>query len=144
MSFTSNSPGETHSLGVAIARQLVPPCTVLLSGSLGSGKTTLARGIAEGAGLEDPARVSSPSFTLVNRYEGRVPIFHVDLYRLEGERDLSSVGLEEFMGRVGITVVEWGERLLHQEDSAILIEIVDLGGDTRRFNIAGLAEIEDR
>lgn len=136
----SHSPGETHLLGIEIARALSPPCTVLLTGSLGMGKTTLARGIAEGAGLEDTAQVSSPSFTLVNRYEGRIPIFHVDLYRLQGERDLHTVGLEDFLGRVGITVVEWGERLPNKDKSAILVEIEDLGGDSRKFTIEGLID----
>jgi tRNA threonylcarbamoyladenosine biosynthesis protein TsaE len=136
----TRSPEETHALGVSLARQLNPPCTVLLSGSLGAGKTALARGIAVGAGLDDPARVSSPSFALVNRYEGKVPIYHVDLYRLEGERDLASVGLEEFMDRSGITIVEWGERIELPMASAVRIAILDLGGDSREFTITGLAD----
>ena len=84
---------------------------VFLRGSLGTGKTTLTRGIAQGLGIKDPSLVNSPSFTLVNIYYGRCPIYHVDLYRLDGERDLYSIGLDDFLGKDGVTVVEWSERL---------------------------------
>src|SRR5262249_50275054 len=84
--FISRSPEETHRLGFQIAQDLRIPGVVLLRGALGTGKTTLARGIACGLGLEDPTSVSSPSFTLVNTYQGRCPIYHVDLFRVRTER----------------------------------------------------------
>ena len=108
---------------------------VLLRGPLGVGKTTLTRGIAEGLGLEDPRRVSSPSFALVNIYRGRCPIYHVDLYRLEGARDLYTTGLDEFLGREGVTVVEWSERLTFPVESAVIVDIEDAGEDSRIFKI---------
>ena len=108
---------------------------VLLRGSLGVGKTTLTRGIAEGLGFLDPAGVSSPSFTLVNVYPGRVPIYHVDLYRLTGRRDLRSVGLDDFIGRDGVTVVEWSERLPFSVEPAVIVELEDAGGDRRRIRV---------
>ena len=131
----SRSPAETHKLGIQLARQLSPPSVVLLRGLLGMGKTTLTRGVAEGMGMADPSLVSSPSFTLVNIYQGRCPIYHVDLYRLSGEREISSTGIEEFLGKEGVTIVEWSDRLPYRVDSSVEVEIEDAGGDTRRIKI---------
>jgi tRNA threonylcarbamoyladenosine biosynthesis protein TsaE len=102
----SGSPEQTQRTGRELAASLTAPAVVLLCGALGTGKTTLTRGLAQGLGLADPSSVHSPSFTIVNVYKGRCAIYHVDLYRLRGERDLHSVGLEDFLGRDGITVVE--------------------------------------
>jgi len=118
-----------------LARMLPIPGVVLLRGALGTGKTTLTRGIAQGLGLEDSSLVSSPSFSIVNIYQGSCPIFHVDLYRLSGERDLRSIGLEEFLGKEGITIVEWSERLLISVEEAIEVGLEDAGGDMRKFRI---------
>ncbi|MBZ5495121.1 MAG: tRNA (adenosine(37)-N6)-threonylcarbamoyltransferase complex ATPase subunit type 1 TsaE [Acidobacteriia bacterium] len=134
-SIRSRSPEETERLGRQLACTLAVPEVVLLCGPLGIGKTTLARGLAQGLGVEDPASVHSPSFTIVNIYQGRCPIYHVDLYRLAGERDLSSVGLEDFLGRDGVTIVEWGERLSTHCDAALVIELEDAGGDARILRI---------
>ncbi len=131
----TRSPEETHRLGVELAGSLSIPGVLLLRGSLGTGKTTLARGVAEGLGLPDGSQVNSPSFTLVNIYQGRCPIYHVDLYRLSGEREIRSVGLDEFLGRDGVTVVEWSERLRHSPDSALEVELEDAGDDRRRIRI---------
>jgi tRNA threonylcarbamoyladenosine biosynthesis protein TsaE len=105
---------------------------VLLRGDLGAGKTTLTRGLAQGLGVSDPSLVNSPSYTLVNIYHGKCPVYHVDLYRLEGERDLYSTGLDDFLGREGVTVVEWSERLPYSLEGAVEITIED-GGDDRRI-----------
>jgi len=131
----SGSPEETQRAGAEIARSLPVPGVVLLRGALGTGKTTLTRGIAEGLGMHDPSRVHSPSFTLVNIYYGICPIYHVDLYRLEGERDLYSIGLDDFLGNEGITVIEWSERLPDGFGDATMIEIEDAGGDQRILRI---------
>jgi tRNA threonylcarbamoyladenosine biosynthesis protein TsaE len=131
----SRSPEETHDLGFQIARDLPVPGIVLLRGSLGTGKTTLARGIACGLGLDDPTAVSSPSFTLVNTYQGRCPIYHVDLFRVQGERDLQTIGIDEFLGEQGVTIVEWGERITFPLRSDVVIELEDAGGDTRHLTI---------
>jgi tRNA threonylcarbamoyladenosine biosynthesis protein TsaE len=131
----TRSESETQELGRELGTALRAPAVVLLCGSLGSGKTTLARGIAEGLGISDAATVHSPSYTLVNNYRGRVPIYHVDLYRLEGNRDLHSVGLEDFLGEDGVSIVEWGERLVSRADAALVVEIEDAGGEERILRI---------
>ncbi len=131
----SRSPEETHRLGIRLAGDLRVPGVLLLRGLLGTGKTTLTRGVAEGLGLRDASLVSSPSFALINIYHGRCPIYHVDLYRLAGEREVRSIGIEDFLGREGVTIVEWSERLAYPPDSAVEVEIEDAGGDARRIRI---------
>jgi len=127
----SESSDETERIGASLARKIQVPGVILLRGDLGAGKTTLTRGIARGLGLPDPYLVNSPSFTLVNIYQGECPIYHVDLYRLGTERDLYSIGLEDFLGKDGVTIVEWSERLTYPLKQAMEIEIKDVG-DNRR------------
>lgn len=121
----------TEALGCAFAPELLPGDVVTLSGPLGAGKTRLVAGIAAGLGVR--SRVRSPSFTLVNEYRAaRVPLFHLDLYRLE-TAGAEGLGLEEML-EAGALIVEWGERLpaaLRREALAITIEPRD--GDERRF-----------
>ncbi len=131
----STSPEETQDIGAEIGRSLSIPGIVLLRGDLGAGKTTLTRGIAQGLGLADTSLVNSPSFTLVNIYQGRCPIYHVDLYRLEGARDLYSIGLDDFMGNAGVTIIEWSERLSAAMEDAVEVEIMDAGDDHRVLRI---------
>lgn len=136
--FLSRSAQQTEEIGRRLARRLAAPAVILLRGALGTGKTTLARGLARGFGLQDPTLVHSPSFTIVNVYQGPHRIYHVDLYRLSGERDLRSVGLEDFLGREGITIVEWGERLGSMCAAAVEVELEDAGGDRRIIRVRRL------
>ncbi len=131
----SKSPEETQRIGQEIGRSLSIPGVVLLRGALGTGKTTLTRGIAQGLGLDDTSYVNSPSFTLVNVYQGVCSIYHVDLYRLDGARDLYSIGIDDFIGKEGVTVVEWSERLSYGFDEAVEVEIEDAGEDLRMLHI---------
>ncbi len=132
----TRSPAETHAAGVCIGRGLPIPSVVLLIGPLGSGKTTLTRGIVEGLGVADPSVVSSPSFALVNTYQGGCSlVYHVDLYRLTGQRDFDTVGLDEFLGSRGVTIVEWGERLRMGVEPAVIVELSDQGDDVRCLRI---------
>ncbi len=133
--FTSRSPEETKRFGAKIARSMRIPGVILLRGALGAGKTTLTCGIARGLGIDDSSLVNSPSFTLVNIYQGICPIYHVDLYRLEGERDLYSIGLDDFLGREGVTVIEWSEKLGSPIEQATEIEIEDAGDDLRLLRV---------
>ena len=130
----SRSASETEAIGERLARDLPAGSVVLLRGRLGTGKTTLARGLARGFGLEDAGAVSSPSFTLVNVYPGRWPIHHVDLYRLD-RRGVASLGLEEILGGKGVAIVEWSERLPFPVPDALDIELEDAGGDDRVLRI---------
>jgi tRNA threonylcarbamoyladenosine biosynthesis protein TsaE len=108
--FTSHSPAETESLGEAWGREAQRGLVIALSGDLGAGKTALVRGLARGLGFA--GRVHSPTFTLVNTYEGgRLTLFHLDLYRLETREHIHSAGVEEYLQPEGVAVIEWAERL---------------------------------
>ena len=131
----TKSPEETERVGMELSSFITVPGVVLLRGALGTGKTTLTRGIAQGLGIIDPDSVHSPSFTLVNIYEASCRIYHVDLYRLKDERDLYLTGMDDFMGREGVTIVEWGERLGTVPPKAIVVDIDDGGNDMRKLRI---------
>ena len=126
--FTSNSEGETRAVAARLATRLEPGAVVLLSGDLGAGKTAFVRGLAGGLGI-DPDEVTSPTFPLVHEYRGgRLPLVHVDLYRLESA-DLDEIGLDTDFAATGIIAVEWAERLSRRIVNAIVIGITDRGGD---------------
>ena len=135
---TTNSTADTEQVGLAIGRLLKIGDVVSLEGGLGVGKTCLAKGIAVGLQVKD--RVHSPSFTLVNEYRGHgnMPVYHIDLYRVKGTADLSSIGLEEYLDAEGITMVEWPERAagaLPEHHLSIEIEYVDETG--RHIHVEG-------
>jgi tRNA threonylcarbamoyladenosine biosynthesis protein TsaE len=122
-------------VGRQLAANLGPGDVVLLEGSLGAGKTVFARGLAEGLGV-DPEEVRSPTFTLVNIYRGRMPVYHIDLYRIAKPADLSEIGLEEFLGTDGVALVEWPDRLgRFLPEESVLVRLRDLGGDRREITM---------
>lgn len=128
--FTTGSEGETRAVAARMATGLAPGAVLLLAGDLGAGKTAFVRGLAEGLGI-DPDEVTSPTFTLVHEYRGgRLPLVHVDLYRLESA-DLDEVGLDQDLAAEGVVAVEWPERLTREVPGAIHLSIVDEGGDRR-------------
>src|SRR5882724_9951572 len=105
----SHSPEETLALGKAWGRAAMNGWVIALSGDLGAGKTQLVKGLARGLGIT--ARVHSPTYTLVNEYSGgRLPLFHLDLYRLETVDQIIAAGLEEYLQPAGVSVIEWAER----------------------------------
>jgi tRNA threonylcarbamoyladenosine biosynthesis protein TsaE len=111
-----------------------PGATILLSGDLGAGKTAFVKGLAEGLGL-DPDEVTSPTFTLVHEYRGgRLPLIHVDLYRLDAA-DLDDIGLDLDLALTGVVAVEWAERLARPSAGATSVGITDDGGDLRTLTI---------
>jgi tRNA threonylcarbamoyladenosine biosynthesis protein TsaE len=129
----SQSEEETEALGRALAARLEPGDVVLLSGNLGSGKTTFVRGMAEGIGVAS-REVSSPTFTLVHEYRGgRVPLFHADLYRLERVA-LDELGLEELRGE-GVLVIEWPDRLDYKVQAATTVRLHWVSETARRIHI---------
>ena len=109
MEVFTKSAEETIELGKRIGAFLVPNDMVALVGPLGAGKTTLIQGIAEGVGVKD--YVTSPTFIIINEYQGRIPFFHLDLYRLERAEDIEALGIEEYFTRGGASVIEWAEKL---------------------------------
>lgn len=104
----STSPETTRALGERLGRLLQPGDVVLLSGNLGAGKTALTQGIARGLGVTGP--VSSPTFTILKEYEGRIPLYHFDLYRIEDPDELEALGFGDYFYGDGVSVVEWAER----------------------------------
>lgn len=132
--YESNSESDTRAIAARLAAELQPGAVLLLSGDLGAGKTAFVRGLAEGLGI-DPADVTSPTFTLVHEYrQGRLPLVHVDLYRLD-RADLDEIGFDKELAAIGVTVVEWAERLSRQIPAARRVRIEDGGGDRRRIEI---------
>ena len=131
----THSEDETRAEGENLARSLEAGDVVLLTGDLGMGKTVFVRGIAQGLGVPED-EVRSPSFTLVNRYRGRVTLYHIDLYRIDRPEDLDELGLDEILGRDGIAVVEWAERLgPYRPERVVSVRLVDRGGDVREISI---------
>ncbi len=108
----SQSPEETIKLGQVFGEVLEAGSIIALIGDLGTGKTTFTKGVVRGLGGSDDDEVTSPSFVLVNQYQGRLPIYHLDLYRLEEERELNDLGWEEFVFSPGITLIEWAEKII--------------------------------
>ena len=123
MEYLSHSEQETEAIGEALAASLSPGAVVAYTGGLGMGKTAFTRGLARGLGCT--ARVTSPTFTIVNEYEGPIPLFHFDMYRLGSADDLFDIGWEDYLGRGGVCAVEWSEQV---EDA--------LPPDTVRVHIA--------
>jgi len=131
----SHSPAETEVLGESWGRAAQRGWVFALSGDLGAGKTALVRGLARGLGFA--GRVHSPTFTLVNEYlGGRLPLFHLDLYRLETPAALASAGLEDFLPGDGVTVIEWAERLAMADGRWPMADLkrvsFEVTGDTER------------
>lgn len=107
--FVSHSVAQSQKAGANLAHLLQPGDIVLLEGDLGAGKTTLTKGIAQGLGVK--GYVNSPTFTLVNEYNGRLPVYHLDCYRLESGREALDFGIEEYLYGDGVTIIEWPERI---------------------------------
>ena len=106
--YITNGEGETEDLGCRLGRALEPGAVIAYTGDLGAGKTAFTRGLARGLGIPD--RVTSPTFTIVNEYEGgRLPLFHFDMYRLGSADELYDIGWEDYLARGGVCAVEWSE-----------------------------------
>ena len=124
--FTTNSPQETIALGKELAASLAPPKLVLLRGDLGAGKTTLVKGIAEGFEAASQNDVTSPTFTLIHEYRGPSAIlYHIDLYRVDTQRELETLGLDDLMDERSVLLIEWGdkfERFARERDVEVALE----------------------
>lgn len=130
--FVTNSEQETEELGARLAERLEPGAVIAFTGDLGAGKTAFTRGLARGLGISD--RVTSPTFTIVNEYEGgRLPLFHFDMYRLGSSDELFDIGWEDYLARGGVCAVEWSENVSGAlEEGSVLVEIRRGARDNQR------------
>lgn len=130
MRFLTRSERETYDFGHALGAKLAAGDCVLLRGDLGAGKSVLARGIAGARGVR--GAMPSPTFTILIPYEGDVPVYHFDLYRLEDPDEFYEAGLDEYIGAGGIAIIEWPEMADLSPPGAIMIMIERAGGDDER------------
>lgn len=136
MKVISDSPDKTILIGRLLGSRLEPGSVVCLEGNLGAGKTHLAKGVALGLGVED--HVTSPTFTIINEYEGRLPLYHVDAYRLEEEDEAYELGLEEYLYGNGVTLIEWPDRirpLIPREHLTVSVRMSGTEDDTRELEL---------
>ena len=133
MEYLSHNVQETEGLGERLARRLHSGSVVAYWGDLGAGKTAFTRGLA--AGLDIPGRVTSPTFTIVNEYEGgRLPLFHFDMYRLASADELFDIGWEDYLARGGVCAVEWSENVAEaMDESTIRVDIRRGDGENQRI-----------
>jgi len=133
---TTRTPDETQKLGKTIGKWIEYPLVIGLSGDLGSGKTVFVQGLAEGLEVPGQYYITSPTFTLINEYPGRFPLFHIDLYRLDGISDLEDIGLDELLYDQAVIAIEWAEKMspdLPAVHLAMTFEITD--DDHRRISL---------
>jgi len=139
--YTTKSGADTIEVGRKLVKILKPPQLLLLRGELGTGKTTLVKGIAQALDAAEPDEVTSPTFTLVHEYDGTregkpIKLFHLDVYRLEGERQLETLGLEELLTPDSLVLVEWGDKFKSIRKRATGdILITAEGGDARKITV---------
>ena len=142
MELLSHSPEDTEDIGARLAEQLEPGAVVAFTGDLGAGKTAFTRGLARGLGIPD--RITSPTFTIVNEYEGgRLPLFHFDMYRLGSADELFDIGWEDYLRRGGVCAVEWSENIADAlEVDAVRVDIRRGASDQERvITIAGVSKL---
>ncbi|MBQ5566561.1 MAG: tRNA (adenosine(37)-N6)-threonylcarbamoyltransferase complex ATPase subunit type 1 TsaE [Oscillospiraceae bacterium] len=138
MQIISHSVAETEEFGASLARLLRPGDVLAYTGSLGMGKTAFTRGLARGLGCR--GRVTSPTFTIVNEYDGPIPLFHFDLYRLSSAEELFDIGWEDYLDRGGICAVEWSERICDElPEGTIVVDLARMEGhdDWRVITVTG-------
>lgn len=132
MEYMSHSPEETEQIGEMLGKRLSGSTVLALRGGLGMGKTAFTRGLARGLGYT--GRVTSPTFTIVNEYDGTTPLFHFDLYRLDGEDDLFDIGWDDYLARGGVCAVEWSEQVSGAvPEDAVLVDIARGEGENDRI-----------
>ncbi|HEY5512952.1 MAG TPA: tRNA (adenosine(37)-N6)-threonylcarbamoyltransferase complex ATPase subunit type 1 TsaE [Geomonas sp.] len=137
----TKSGAETVALGARLGRLLAPGDLVALVGELGAGKTQFAKGIASGLEVDPRTPVTSPTYTILNIYQGRIPLYHFDLYRLHGPEEVEELGFEEYFSGAGACVVEWAERLGEEMPAGLLtVSLCHAGADSRTVSFAASGE----
>ncbi|MDI9570619.1 MAG: tRNA (adenosine(37)-N6)-threonylcarbamoyltransferase complex ATPase subunit type 1 TsaE [Pseudomonadota bacterium] len=138
----SKSSEETLRIGRIIGETASPGEVIALVGELGTGKTCLTQGIARGLAVPEAYPITSPTFTLINEYPGRLPLYHFDIYRLEGASDLEDMGYEDYFYGEGVTVIEWAERVLPLLPAGTLfVDLVYQGEHERELTLVGNEEL---
>lgn len=134
---TTNSPEATIALGRTLGRQLRGGEVLAITGPLGSGKTHLIKGIAGGAGAEDPAQVTSPTFVIVNQYAGRLEIYHIDAYRLDSLAEFEALGFDDLCYPESVVLIEWADKVMPALAGVdrIDVELTHAGRSRRRIHI---------
>lgn len=136
MKYLSHSEDETQKIGYEVAEKIKKGDVISLTGSLGAGKTVFAKGFAKQLGIEEA--IVSPTFTLVQEYDGRMKMYHLDLYRLSGEDEFESMGGEDFLYSDGVTLIEWSEKIESMlPDDTIYVKITINEDLTRAIEITG-------
>jgi tRNA threonylcarbamoyladenosine biosynthesis protein TsaE len=128
----TNSAEETMLIGEKLAKTLKPGDMIALSGDLGSGKTTFTKGIGKGLGVKDSKRINSPTFVLIKEYDGKMPLYHLDLYRLDDLKEIENLAIEEYIYGTGVTVIEWADKmkcLLPEKHISVMFKVK---GDNKR------------
>jgi len=136
---TTNSPEQTRLLGNCLGQCIRKPIALRLKGDLGSGKTCFVQGLAQGLEVPDSYVVTSPTYALINDYPGRLPLYHVDLYRLDGELDADRIGLGEILDYEAVVAVEWSERLPEGQWPAenLVIDFATIADQSRTIRLIG-------
>jgi len=137
---TTGSPEETRALGRMLGECAAAGLVVLLSGDLGAGKTCFAQGVASGLGVSSASPVTSPSYTLLNIHNGRMPLYHFDLYRLSQVDDLADLGYDEFAEGDGLTLVEWADRMTEALSASVDVSIDHLSEQHRKLSFLAMDE----
>lgn len=148
MLFQTSNANESQALGKRLGKTLRAGDIILLYGDLGAGKTTFTQGVAAGLDVDNEEYVRSPTFTLINQYQGRHPIFHIDLYRIDSHADILNLGFEELLYGEGVLIIEWAEKLAINSsgesasefkiDERIEIKLDILQNDMRSFEIKAI------
>lgn len=142
MEFHTKSSEQTIELGKKIGTALKPGNILAFYGELGSGKTTMIKGIAIGLCVNEQDIVKSPSFIMVNEYSGRYPIYHIDLYRVKNIEEILSIGFDDYLYGNGVCLIEWAEKADKElPDNVIKIELEVISAEQRKIKISGLKEI---
>jgi tRNA threonylcarbamoyladenosine biosynthesis protein TsaE len=129
---TTRTVAETRELGKTIGKRIEHPLIIGISGELGSGKTVFVQGLAEGLEVPSEYYITSPTFTLINEYPGRLPLCHIDLYRLDGIHELEDIGLDELLYQKAVIAIEWAEKMSHYLPDEHLTMTFEIAGDNDR------------
>ncbi len=134
-SFSTNSHEESINAGRFLGEELEAACVIGLVGDLGAGKTCFVKGIAGGLNNIPEREVTSPTFTILQEYDGRIPLYHFDAYRLGGTNDLVDIGFDDYVEGPGVSVIEWADNITDAiPEERLLIDIELVGENSRRFN----------